>query len=139
MQCGLCLDPSLWQSHPHQGTQPSPHQSWVLGGGLGEVAHRLVLSQSSGRHSSRLVLASAPVGNLAYAVLVLGWMLECCGVSHPSDSGGEGAGKDEGLDALLQPWNVHDLQEVALHSAQQSRVRDPFVLGMGPLHNRQQS
>ena len=65
--------------------------------------------------------------------MCLGGCSRSCGVSHPSDSGGKGAGEDEGLDALLQPWNVHDLQEVALHRAQQSGVRDPFVLGVGPL------
>ncbi len=42
--------------------------------------------------------------------------------SHPGESGREGAGEDEGLDALPQPGNIHDLQEVALHCAQEGRI-----------------
>lgn len=58
---------------------------------------------------------------------------------YPGDGGGEGAGKDEGLNALLQPRDVHNLQEIALHCAQQTGVRDPLVLGMRSLHITQQS
>lgn len=52
------------------------------------------------------------------------------GEAHAVEGGGEGAGEDEGLDALLQARDVHDLQKVALHRAQQARVQHALVLGM---------
>jgi len=48
--------------------------------------------------------------------------------SYPLGCGAVGAGEDEAVDALLQARDVHDLDEVPLHGAQQRRVALALVL-----------
>ena len=55
---------------------------------------------------------------------------------YPVDVGSKLAGEDEAVDALLKARDVHDLQEVALHSAQLLGVAHPHVLGVFPLHRQ---
>ncbi len=52
---------------------------------------------------------------------------------YPVDVGCKLAGEDEAVNALLEAGDVHDLQEVALHSAQLLGVTHPLVLGVLPL------
>ena len=55
---------------------------------------------------------------------------------YPVDVGCKLAGEDEAVNALLEARDVHDLQEVALHSAQLLGVTHPLVLGVLPLHHQ---
>ncbi len=57
-------------------------------------------------------------------------------VVYPVDVGCKLAGEDEAVDALLEAGDVHNLQEVALHSAQLLGVTHPLVLGVLPLHHQ---
>lgn len=49
---------------------------------------------------------------------------------YPVDVGCKLAGEDEAVNALLEARDVHDLQEVALHSAQLLGVTQALVLGV---------
>ncbi|KAA6425290.1 MAG: hypothetical protein FRX49_04784 [Trebouxia sp. A1-2] len=51
-------------------------------------------------------------------------------VVYPVDVGYKLAGEDEAVNALLEARDVHDLQEVALHSAQLLGVTQALVLGV---------
>jgi len=57
-------------------------------------------------------------------------------VAYPVDVGSKLAGENEAVNALLEAGDVHDLQEVALHSAQLLGVTHPLVLGVLPLHHQ---
>lgn len=57
-------------------------------------------------------------------------------MTYPVDVGSKLAGEYEAVDALLQARDVHDFQEVALHSAQLLGIAQPHVLGVLPLHPR---
>ncbi len=50
--------------------------------------------------------------------------------SYSVDVGGELAGEDEAVNALLQTWDVHDFHKVALDSPQLLRVAHTLMLRM---------
>ncbi len=82
----------------------------------------LGLAKQSHKAASRENL----VGSQAAACKTLLAVEHC--MAYPVDVGGKLASEDEAVNALLQARDVHDLQEVALHSAQLLRVTQAFVL-----------